>query len=80
MDEIIVTDERLQSCLEKLSALMTARWEQHRCLAFEPILNRLENELKDRQQVPSSIQRAQSYLKPTRSSHFALVSKLDPEP
>ena len=75
-----VSDERLKDCIQKLAALMTQHWEQHRSLAFEPILNRLEQELKDRQHIPEVIQRAQSYLNPTSSNHLALVSKLDPDP
>ena len=80
MEQIPVSNERLRSCLTKLAKIMTTRWEKHQCLAFEPILARLEAELKERTKTPASITRAQAYLNPTSSSHFALVSKLDPDP
>ena len=80
MSQSTVSDERLRSCLTKLAKIMTSRWEKHQCLAFEPILARLEAELKERDQAPAAITRAQTYLNPTSPSHFALVSKLDPEP
>lgn len=79
MTKISVSDDRLRSCLIKLSKIMTTRWEQQ-CLALEPILARLEAELKEREQMPAAITRAQTYLNPNSSSHFALVSKLDPDP
>ena len=80
MEEPSVSDERLRLCLTKLAKIMTTRWEKHQCLAFEPILARLESELKERAKTPAAITRAQAYLNPTNSSHFALVSKLDPDP
>ena len=62
MPDYSVSDERLHSCIQVLARIMEERWQKHRCLAFTPILERLEREVEARQQVPPAIQRARAYL------------------